>query len=395
MTRVDFDVIVAGAGAAGGAAAYHLCQAGLKTLVVEKARLPRYKACGGAIPKAALEGFPFDFGVVVKAEPTEAQFFLGHLDPVAFPLPHRPVVMVMRQQFDAFLLARSGAEVLDGAALTGITEADGRVKVQVADRTLTARYLVGADGATSQVARCLGLRPARRLGGTLEAEVPLEGNGDLEAQYSRRALFLLGVIPWGYAWVFPKGDHLSVGVGRVRSGRADLRAVLQREMGRLGISLDRASIQGHPLPCYHPGPWPLWQARWQATLATQRCLLVGDAAGLVDPFLGEGIRHALASGRLAAATIAAGDLSGYERAIWREIGQELATADNVAGWFYRVPGLCFEIGVRNPAIIDQFVGILSQRLTYHGVGRRLLMVTARWLARGLTKPQNSDTKERR
>ncbi len=385
MTGVDFDVIVAGAGAGGGAAAYHLCQAGLKTLVVEKARLPRYKACGGAIPRAALEGFPFDFDGVVEAEPTEAQFFFGHLDPVAFPLPHRPVVMVMRQRFDAFLLARSGAEVLDGAALTGIAEADGRVEVQVADRTLTARYLVGADGATSQVARCLGLRPARRLGGTLEAEVPLEGNGDLEAQYGRRALFLLGVIPWGYAWVFPKGDHLSVGVGRVRSGRADLRAVLQRETDRLGIPLDRARIRGHPLPCYRPGPWPLWPARWQATLATRRCLLVGDAAGLVDPFLGEGIRHAFTSGRLAAAAIVAGDLSGYERAVWREIGQDLATANMVAGWFYRLPGLCFGVCVRNPAIIDQFVGILSQRLNYQGVGRRLLTATARWAARGLTK----------
>jgi geranylgeranyl reductase family protein len=381
--RVDFDAIVAGAGAGGAAAAYYLRQAGLKTLVVEKAHLPRYKACGGAIPRAALECFPFAFDGVIEAEPTEAQFFFGRLAPVAFPLPQRPVVMVMRQRFDAFLLARSGAEVLDGVALTGITEVAGRVEVQVADRTLTARYLVGADGATSQVARCLGLRPARQLGGTLEAEVPVEGNGGLEERYGRRALFLLGVIPWGYAWVFPKGEHLSVGVGRFRPGRSNLRAALQREMGRLGIPLDRARVHGHPLPCYHPRPWPFWRAQWQTGLATRRCLLVGDAAGLVDPFLGEGIRHALSSGQIAAAAIAADDLSGYEQAVWHKIGHDLATAAAVAGWYYRLPGLCFALGVRNPAIIGQFVGILSQRFGYQGIGRRLLIASLRWAARSL------------
>ena len=382
MSGVDFDAIVAGAGAGGAAAAYHLCQAGLKTLVVDRASLPRYKACGGAIPRAALEPFPFAFDGVVEAEPTEAHFFFGSMGPVALPLSQRPVVMVMRQRFDAFLLARSGAEVLDGAAVTGVAEVDGRVEVHAGDRTLTARYLVGADGATSRVAHCLGLYRTRRLGGTLEAEVPLEGNDSLAERYGRRAFFLLGAVPWGYAWVFPKGDHLSVGVGRLRPGRARLRVALQREMDRLGIPLDGVPIHGHPLPSYRTLPWPLWRAGWRARLATRRCLLVGDAAALVDPFIGEGIRHALASARLAAAAIAADDLSGYDGAVWREIGHDLATAGVVAGLYYRLPWLCFELGVRNPAILRQFVGILSQRFGYQGIGRRILMTTLRWAVRG-------------
>ena len=116
------------------------------------------------------------------------------------------------------------------------------------DRRLTARYLVGADGAVSTVARSLGLRRGRRLGGALEAEVPLDGHEALHTAYGHRAVFSLGAISWGYAWVFPKGEHLSVGIGRFRPGRADLRAALRQEMARLGIPLEGVELHGHPLP---------------------------------------------------------------------------------------------------------------------------------------------------
>ena len=382
MKGVDFDVIVAGAGAGGAAAAYHLGRAGLKTLVVDKARLPRYKACGGAIPRATLERFPFAFDGVVEAAPSEARFLLGRLPAARFPLPDRPVVMVMRERFDAYLLAQAGAEILAGQAVTSVDEREDRVEVRLGDRTLTARYLVGADGATSQVARWLGLRDRRRLGGTLEAEVPLDGDGRLADRYGRRAIFIMGAVPWGYAWVFPKGDHLSVGIGRLRPGRADLRAALQREMDRLGISLDGVKAHGHPLPSYRARPWPFWRARWQDRLATRRCLLVGDAANLVDPLLGEGIRYALESGRLAAEAITAGNLSSYDAAVWRNIGHSLATAGLVAQWYYRLPWLCFVLGLQNPDVIRQFVGILSDRFSYEGIGRRILAATLLWVLRG-------------
>jgi geranylgeranyl reductase family protein len=378
MTGQDLDAIVVGAGVGGAAAAYHLGQAGLNVLVVEKARLPRHKPCGGAIPAPTLARFPFDSRGVIRAVPAAVRFTFPGRPPVDVSLPGQPVVMVVRREFDAFLLARSGQEVLDGTAVTGVAEEGHRVRVEMAERTLTARYLIGADGAVSQVARCLGLRRGRSLGSALEAEVPLEGRGALREEYGRRALFALGIVPWGYGWVFPKGDHLSVGVARLSQGRVDLRKALQQEMDLLGIPLDGVRLHGHPLPYYQAPAWPRWRGQPQERLTTRRCVLVGDAAGLVEPLIGEGIRYAATSARLAAEAVAADDLSGYESAVWREIGHSLATAGLVAKAFYRLPGPCYRFGLQSPATVRHWIGALTDRRGYVGIGRRLAAATALW-----------------
>jgi len=392
VNRVDFDVIIAGAGAAGSVAAYTLTQGGLRTLVVDKSRLPRYKPCGGAIPRLTLDRLPFAVEGVIRATPAEVRITFPGCPHTDVPLPGGPVVMVIRSEFDALLLARSGAEVLDGTAITSVTETGDGVQVRLGNRHLSARTLVGADGAFSQVARSLGLRPRRQLCGALEAEVPLDDG--LRTEYGNRALFALGVIPGGYAWVFPKGDCLSVGIGRFRPGRGDLRAALTGEMARLGIRLDGVRVQGHPIPCYQSPPWPLWNRRTQEKLSTRRCLLVGDAAGLVDPLIGEGIRYAITSGRLAAEAILQEDLAVYESRIWREIGHSLATAGMAARLFYRWPRRCYELGVRNPAIVRLFLDLLADRASYQGIGRRLIASTVRWLVQSTPRTLGQSDLER-
>jgi geranylgeranyl reductase family protein len=395
MKRPDFDVIVAGAGAGGAAAAYFLTQAGLSVLVVEKARLPRYKACGGAIPRRFLAQFPIEFEPVVQAAPISTSFCFPGLPEIDVDLPDQPIVMVMRSEFDAFLLSQSGAEVLEGVVVSGVAETDDQVQVTAGDDSFTARYVVGADGPLSQVARSLGLRQSRQLGGTLEAEVPLDGNGALQAQYGSHAVFVMGVVPWGYSWIFPKGDCLSVGIARFRPGRVALRSALVREMEGRGISLQGTPIHGHPMPCYQAPTWPFWP---EATLgplvrkplerlSTRRCLLVGDAAGLVDPLIGEGIRYAISSARLAAGAIAKGDLSGYETTVWRQIGRDLGTAGLAARIYYSLPWLGYQLGLRNRETMQYLVDVMAGRASYQGIGRKLIAATIRQPFKGNESPQ--------
>jgi geranylgeranyl reductase family protein len=377
-TRPDFDAIVVGAGAGGAAAAYHLVQAGLDTLVIERARLPRYKACGGAIPRPALESFPFDFEPVIEAQPAAARFTFPGLPSVNVPLPGRPVAMVMRSKFDAFLLAQSGAEVIDGTPVKRVVEQPNLVRVEAGNHAFTARYLVAADGASSQMARQLGLRQGRRVGGTLEVEVPLPAGGRLREEYGQRALFSLGTVAWGYAWCFPKGDTLSIGIGRLRPGRANLRRALARYVERLGVHLDGAQVHGHALPCFRVRPWPFWRGQPLEQLTTRRCVLVGDAAGLVDPLIGEGIRYALTSARIAATAVGGDDLSRYEESVWAEIGHNLATAALTAGTFYQAPILCYVLGICNPTTVRTLVEVISGRGSYVGIARRLILSTLLW-----------------
>ncbi len=134
----------------------------------------------------------------------------------------------------------------------------------------------------------------------------------------------------------------------------ELQSVLKRVMERYQIPIQEAPMHGHPIPLY---------TRRQA-IATSHSLLVGDAAGLVDPLNGEGIRFAIKSGRLAAEAILAGNPETYPGLVWRAIGRDHTMARGLAWLFYHFPRTCFELGVRNPFTVQAFVGLLSDRISY-------------------------------
>jgi geranylgeranyl reductase family protein len=342
--------------------------------VLEKERLPRYKPCGGGIPGSALDRFPFDLASVVEREVRRVRFRFRDGREVAADLPGRPVMMVMRDRFDVHILQQARADVRDGSPVAQVRQ-DG-AGVEVATRsgeTFSAGHLVGADGAYSRVARSVGLRRGKQMGVAIEVEVEV-GDGLME-EYADTALFLFGAPPRGYVWIFPKEAHLSVGIGTFAGKSDELRETLRREMGRLGIEVDGVRQRGHLLPVYLR----------HESLHRGRVLLAGDAAGLVDPLLGEGVRHAVDSGRMAAEAILdpAGDLAGYSRRVHREIGADLRWGRLLARLFYDHPWGSFEFGVRNPLFVKAFTRLFAGQTTYRrmaigslarlflGLGRRL------------------------
>jgi len=276
-----YDVAVVGAGPAGSTTAYRLARAGARVLLVDKARFPRDKPCGGGLTLRAVRELPFAADPVVEDVIRRVECRLNYR--TSFERGSRELcLMTQRRRLDHYLVERAveaGAEFRDG--------------VRLDPDSLGARIIVGADGANGTTARRLG------LGGAIVNGVALEGNVSHarvnKKRYAGRMVLEFGVVPGGYGWVFPKGDHVNVGVGGWESIGPSAREQLRLLCRRHGIDpKDVVDIRGHRLPMRSPG----------TRLARDNTLLVGDAAGLVDPVSGDGMYEAFVSSRLAAAAIA-------------------------------------------------------------------------------------------
>jgi flavin-dependent dehydrogenase len=162
-----------------------------------------------------------------------------------------------------------------------------------------------------------------------------------------------------------------VGIARLSPGRIDLRRILRREMAHFDLDLAGVRLHGHPLPIH-------WKAE---RLHTNRCLLVGDAAGLVDALLGEGIRYAIRSAEIAAQAIAQDNLTGYTRQVQREIGDEQLWARQAARVLYCFPYLSWRWGMRNPRIGRALIDVLQERHSYRTFVKRLPLYLLESLAR--------------
>jgi geranylgeranyl reductase family protein len=369
---MHYDAIVVGAGPAGASAAYWLSEAGQRVLVLEKEKLPRYKPCGGGVPKIVFDRFPFSFSSIIERWIRRVRFRFRDGREVTADLPDCSIAMVMRDRFDLHILEHAQIEVRDQSALVGTEQDKSGVTVTTASgETLRARYLLGADGANSRVARLAGLQQEKWMGGAIEAEVPV--SDEVLRAHSDAALFIFGTPPKGYLWVFPKADHLSVGIGAFQERVSNMRHILEQEMGRLGIEVDGARQQGHPLPIHLR----------REPLCRKRILLVGDAARLMDPLLGEGIRHAVDSGRLAAECVLTGDLESYSQRVHREIGRDLLWGQRWAELFYNHPRKSFELGVRNPLFVKEFLRLFAGRNSYRRMAARALLNVLLGLGRRL------------
>lgn len=377
---MNYDVIVAGAGPAGATAAYELARLGARVGLFEKRRHPRYKPCGGCLSLKIDRILAPDFHPLIERTVYGARFTFQGLRPV-HRRSDRPVAyMVMRDRFDAFLAAKAsqaGARLHEDEPVTAVRETEGGVEVATARGMYRARFLVGADGATGVTARHLGLRPGKRIAVALEGEatVPAETLADMGDE----VWIDFGSVPVGYAWVFPKGDHLSLGVaglkGRVRNPR-DYYAAYVEDEGLVDL-IEREERHGYLIPVFDGGRRPI---------RTARALLVGDAGALVDPALGEGVYYAVRSGQLAAEAVAGalsgrGGLDAYDARLEAEIFPEFRAAQKIAFVMYTFPETGYELLAGRPRLVEAYFGALRGEGSYVEMWRSLRATTARDLLR--------------
>ncbi|MBC7325957.1 MAG: hypothetical protein H5T99_11700, partial [Moorella sp. (in: Bacteria)] len=188
------------------------------------------------------------------------------------------------------------------------------------------------------------------------------------AGYRGRVHLSYGGIPAGYGWIFPKGDHLSVGIGSFTREVKGLKRYFADFCRGLKLQVP-AGI------CYRGAVIPAASGR-AGTFHTARALLAGDAAGLVDPFSGEGIYYALRSGRLAAEAIAAvlngrGGLADYSARINRDIVATMGFAWRIARVVYALTPVVHSLVAANPEVARRLVDVLFGGATYQDLWQYL------------------------
>ena len=348
VTGERVDVAIVGAGPAGSTAAYRLASAGARVLLLDRQRFPRDKPCGGGLTMRGIRLLPFDVSPVVEDRVDRVMLRLRFERSAEQRFAAPVAYMTQRRRLDQFLVERAaeaGADFRDGVRVRGI-EADGDagMVVDVEGARIHAGLVIGADGANGVCSTALGLGADRAFAVAYEGNLHLTGAS--AAEHRGRVTLELGTVPGGYGWLFPKGDHVNLGVGGWGGEGPRLRDHLRRLCEAHGVGVnDLSGLRGHRLP----------MRRTWGLSARGRAAVVGDAAGLVDPLSGDGMFEAILSAKLAseaALDVLAGreaTLEPYAPRLRRALAGHVATAWTAKLALERMPAMTWQI-LRSPPL---------------------------------------------
>jgi geranylgeranyl reductase family protein len=369
-----WDAMVVGAGPAGCAAAYDLAAAGQSVLLLDKKDFPRAKACAGGLTSKAVQALRYSIEPVVRK--VVGRIRLEGESPSSSPADavvlksREPIcVMTVRAELDEYCLRKTiaaGACLEKIAGVRQIVRCGEQVHLLTPGQSYRARFLVGADGASGQVRRLCAAGSWFSQGFALEVQTaaPRE-EVDLTFDFAS--------VSHGYAWIFPKGDHLNVGVYSLSSAASLTRSRL--------LSYVKSRVGTDPVDCVTgqylgigAGESP---AEYVLPDLRDRVFLVGDAGGFADPLTGEGIYGALVSGQAAAKAIL-GELRGKNTAAETFAGnltayrQTLRFSSRAAAAFYANPARGFR-AMRLPFVRRSLVKTYTHGLNVKSLAMRIAL----------------------
>jgi geranylgeranyl reductase family protein len=309
---MKYDVIIVGAGPAGSTTAKFLAEKGVKTLLLDKEKFPREKPCGGGLPMRVLQRFPYvNSDTLIEAYASSGTVFSPSQQHNIEINKDTPVIaMTLRKKFDYELVKfaiKAGAIFQDATPVSSVTISKDGVHVTVDQgRTIDAELLVGADGVHSSIARDNQLRtPGIQKGVCIVQEFPVEKKIMDEYFKKSRHCYIHSRFKTitGYGWVFPKKEHLNIGFGIIQLEKNHQKLNLLTSYQEYLALLKKEHLIPQQLPEVPVRGGTLLIHPLEQTYA-DRLLLVGDAAGFINPLTGEGIYYAMVSGQIAATVIA-------------------------------------------------------------------------------------------
>ncbi len=391
---MKYDVIIVGAGPAGSLAGINLADSGVRVLIVDRATFPRTKPCGGGISYRVYDRFPY-LQQVLRQIPTNVvnRVYLEspcgesvETEDQASPL----YAMIRRYEFDAALLAeckRRGIDVVESCTVTKlVVNPNGVALTTSEDQVLNSELIIGADGANSIVAVHSGLRGAWDKNHVAIDTTEETDNRKLGSHRKDTMFVYYGYgNGYGYGYVFPKLDHINLGVGYLLSYFQEKVRIEPYEKHLLFIEdlKRRQVVCGKSEPSNFsafliPVGGPLKH------VSSDRVMLVGDAGGFVNGFTAEGIYYAMVSGehaaRVAAEAVKTRDYSRsflrrYDEMCDREIGQELKKSVTIQKFLLHNPKRVDKLVMaakRNSGLKSLFTEYAVGKLSYGQFKRRVI-----------------------
>ena len=386
----EYDVIVCGGGPAGSTTAFYAAKAGMKVLLIDKSKFPRDKACGGLLTARLFDELPElepYIKPIIECPSRDVNLYSPSMKyKIDYEFPVGTPWNITREVFDNAVLEAAGdvgAEVMTQNRIKNY-EFNGGVTVKTSKGDFKSKMVIGATGPGDKLASMVrekrNIKPwtDNQMGTALMWE-PHVGKEFIDKTYSKNSSLLVHFKPGGiegYGWVFPKKEILNIGFGgynrtiksiKIKEIWEDYINLLKKD-GYFPKEQETPPVKGAPLPLDGP----------IGATTMDNTLLVGDSAGMVSPFSGEGIYYGMHAGKIAIDTIKKAletedysqkHLDQYHRDWNKVFGKELRDLSFFALMALKLPERMVYYGTRDEKLCEIFADLFLG-VTPGGLGKR-------------------------